>query len=61
MPLRFQTIAIQQESILGGPRMSIITDELCVKQVTQGVGHACHESIDDTNYGGGDLATYMRK
>jgi hypothetical protein len=31
-----------------------------VRQVTQGVGHGCHESIDDANYGG-DLATYMRK
>jgi hypothetical protein len=31
-----------------------------VKQVTQGVGHGCHESIDDANYDG-DLATYMRK
>jgi hypothetical protein len=31
-----------------------------VIQVTQGVGHGCHESIDDANYGG-DLATYMRK
>jgi hypothetical protein len=31
-----------------------------VRQVTQGVGHGCHESIDDANYDG-DLATYMRK
>jgi hypothetical protein len=31
-----------------------------VRQATQGVGHECHESIDDTNYDG-DLATYMRK
>jgi hypothetical protein len=25
---------------------------LCVRQVTQGVGHECHESIDDANYDG---------
>jgi hypothetical protein len=31
-----------------------------VRQVTQGVGHEGHESIDDANYDG-DLATYMRK
>jgi hypothetical protein len=34
--------------------------EECVRQVTQGVGHGCHESINDANYGG-DLITYMRK
>jgi hypothetical protein len=26
-------------------------------QVTQGVGHGCHESIDDPNYDSTDLAT----
>jgi hypothetical protein len=33
---------------------------ISVRQVTQGVGHGCHESINDANYDG-DLATYMRK
>jgi hypothetical protein len=41
-----------------------VPDQSCrrdaVGQVTQGVGHECHESIDDANYDG-DLATYMRK
>jgi hypothetical protein len=36
------------------------TPSTSVRQVTQGVGHGCHESIDDANYDG-DLATYMRK
>jgi hypothetical protein len=31
-----------------------------VRQVTQGVGHGCHESIDDANYDG-DLATLHEK
>jgi hypothetical protein len=37
-----------------------IWSNVTVRQVTQGVGHGCHESIDDANYDG-DLATYMRK
>jgi hypothetical protein len=40
--------------------LKLVNDRVCVRQVTQGVGHECHESIDDANYGG-DLATDMRK
>jgi hypothetical protein len=34
---------------------SHLSEDESVRQVTQGVGHGCHESIDNANYGGGIL------
>jgi hypothetical protein len=51
----------QSEAPNPHPRaMATVSMSNSVRQVTQGVGHGCHESIDDANYDG-DLATYMRK